>query len=482
MATRDVLRIVFLGVVLIALASCDSAELTDSPSSQEEVAPLQTNSPKFAKAQRQVDASLISNSIDDAFVRLANRFDGFGGAYENEEGQLVLVSTQPEHAEGAKIEFVAELFEVVDIDDRSREAYMNKGILVQAADYSFTELAVYRELIESNLVDDIPLVFIDVDERQNLVVMGVDESKNASTADLITMVAQLGIPPKAIAFEQTPIANAAIGMSPELKLPTSTLLPSILNYVRPLAGGLQIDRDGRCTLGIPVWYGNPGSQTRGFLTASHCTGYVGIANGTQWGQPWLSSHIGTEFEDPPLYNCDASSNCSMTDAALIDMNSAHDNSSNTLPGHVYLTDFSSSTGYGGYTISGDPLPLSTRSPLVGLDVNKVGMATGWTTGEITGTCVSVYVGGIRHPDGVKRTTLLPCSIRASTPVYPGDSGSSLFSIVYDPDPDGGGFLGILSACSGCQNGPNQPAYYVSWSAINQAMNQHITLFEDVGLD
>ena len=44
-------------------------------------------------------------------------------------------------------------------------------------------------------------------------------------------------------------------------------------------------------------------------------------------------------------------NC-LTDAALIDLNSAHDNASMTLPGHVYLTDFSSNTGPGGYTEEG----------------------------------------------------------------------------------------------------------------------------------
>jgi len=114
---------------------------------------------------------------------------------------------------------------------------------------------------------------------------------------------------------------------------------------------------------------------------------------------------------------------------------------------------------------------------MGLDVNKVGVRTGWTTGEITGTCVTIYL-VVRHPDGVKRLTLLPCYIRANTPVNVGDSGSALFSIVYDPDPDGGGFLGILSACDfNVIAGDCFPvAYYVSWAAIDQAMNQHITLF------
>ena len=153
----------------------------------------------------------------------------------------------------------------------------------------------------------------------------------------------------------------------------------------------------------------------------------------------------------------------------------------TLPGHVYLTDFSSSTGPGGYAVTGETLPLGVQAPLMGLDVNKVGLKTGWTTGEITGTCVTTYV-VVRHPDGVQRLTRLPCYIRANTPVNGGDSGSALFRIVYDPDPDGGNFLGILSACSGCTPDVSTVAYYVSWAAIDQAMSQHITLFEDQGIE
>ncbi len=66
----------------------------------------------------------------------------------------------------------------------------------------------------------------------------------------------------------------------------------------------------------------------------------------------------------------------------------------------------------------------------------------------------------------------------------GDSGSALFSIFDDgPGSDDGAFLGILSACVGCN--PDDTAqtgdgFYVSWAAINTAMNQNITFYEDTG--
>ena len=123
---------------------------------------------------------------------------------------------------------------------------------------------------------------------------------------------------------------------------------------------------------------------------------------------------------------------------------------------------------------------------MGMDVNKVGIRAGWTTGEITGTCVhtAVYV---RHPDGVVRRTRLYCYIRADTPVNFGDSGSALFATISDgPGSENDGiFLGIQSSCAGCNDDDDDDTgtadgYYVSWTAIDAAMNQHITLFEDQG--
>jgi hypothetical protein len=485
MVTRYVIGIVFWGVGLLALASCDSSEVAESTSPQGKAVPIQSGSPEFALLRKSLDSSLIPNSIDDIFVKLTDRFDGFGGVYENEEGNLVIISSNPENTRAAQNELVSELFEMTETNDGLRNSYLSKEIKIQQGTYTFTDLAVYRDIIEKELLEAIPIVLTDVDERQNVVLIGLDENSNTSTTEVLSKVAQLGIPPEAIAFEHMAMPMLVIGGLPELEPRKTTMLPTLRNYVRPLAGGLQIDRPGACTLGIPVWYGSPGNQTRGFLTASHCTAFVGINNNSQWGQPLISSLIGAEQEDPPLINCGpGSSNCQLRDAALIDLNSAHDNSSNTLPGRVYLTDFSSSTGAGGLNVTGEKVSLTTQSPFVGLDVNKVGRTTGWTTGEIVSTCVNT-VTLVRHPDNVERITRLTCYIRANTPLNGGDSGSALFSIINDPDPsDVGGFFGILSAClpcigGGCCTNPHS-AFYVPWASIDQAMTTNITLYEDQG--
>ena len=162
---------------------------------------------------------------------------------------------------------------------------LSKEIRIQQATYSFIELAVYRDLIDRKLRGDIPLVLTDVDERQNVVLLGLDETANISEANVHSSAAELGIPPKAIAFEHMAVPQAAVSRLPYPEHPTPTRVLHLTDYVRPLAGGLLIGANGGCTLGLPVWYGNSGNQTRGFLTASHCTIYVGINNGPQWGQP-----------------------------------------------------------------------------------------------------------------------------------------------------------------------------------------------------
>ena len=477
-----------LGLVTLLLAGCDSA-ITPNPdlTHDEGVAgPHVSGVSELTLAREHLDASLTNGSIDDVFVKLADRFEGFGGVYENEEGYLVLVSKQPENARASQANLVSELLEMTGASDKFRSVMLRKQIRIQQATYSFTELAVYRTLIERRLRNDLSLVLTDVDERLNAVRVGFDETANISEANVHSMAVELGIPPEIIIFESMAVPEVAAIRRPPPKRPAPATPKKLTDYVRPLAGGLRIEANGGCTLGLPIWYGSPGNQTRGFLTASHCTSFVGYNNGSRWGQPHKSNAIGVEFEDPPLTDCDSSDLLCLTDAALIDLNDAHDNSTKTLVSQVYRTRFSSSTGPGSLTISGTPFSMvTTGSPFVGMDVNKVGIRTGWTTGEITGTCIKLYLPDIRHPDGVKRTTILDCYIRADTPVNVGDSGSALFAPISDgPGSENDGiFLGIQSACAGCNNADDTrtgDGFYVSWTAIDAAMNQYITLHEDQG--
>ncbi|MCY4674573.1 MAG: hypothetical protein OXD43_12565 [Bacteroidetes bacterium] len=290
-----------LGLVTMLLVGYDSATTPNADISLDEgnAVPSVTGASELALAREYLDASLTSGSIDDIFVRLADRYEGFGGVYEDESGYLVLVSKQPENVRAVQSELVSELLGMMGASDKFREVLLGKQIRIQQATYSFTDLAVYRTLIERKLRSDRSLVLTDVDERQNVVLVGFDETANISRANVHSMAVELGIPPEAIMIESVAVPEVAVSSGPSPEHPAPTMPSGLTDYVRPLAGGLRIASNGGCTLGLPVWYGSPGNQTRGFLTASHCTSFVGYNNGSQWGQLQKVNAIGVEFEDSP---------------------------------------------------------------------------------------------------------------------------------------------------------------------------------------
>jgi hypothetical protein len=468
--------------LLIALSSCDNSTPVTSPT--DGVVSAKAGELNLESLVSEVSVSLIPASVDDAFLRVTDRYPGFAGVYQNEGGSLVVVTTTPEaHAE-SRHEILEEVMQGLRLDDRARELYRAMPIEIEAAEHSFAELATYKYAIEQNLFGETPIIMTDADERANVVRVGVDEDSGVPAAEIQSMIEGLGIPSRAVQVElsregtpaaYSPGTASVADAAARVGLPNSL---TVNDLVRPLAGGLQIFDNGTCTLGVPVWHGNPGSQSKGFLTASHCTYSVGYNDGVTYGQPHISNGaIGIEFEDPPLKNCGpGSSNCEVTDAVLIDM---YGSNSGPLETGVYLTDFSSSTGYGGFAVTGDPIPLTPKSFFVGEAVNKVGRTTGWTTGNVTDVCVTNYVGFV-HPDGVERSTKAPCYTKTDIPVRVGDSGAALFSTISDPNITDGFFGGILSYCDGCEFRFGPASYFVPWSSINSELTTNVAFYKDDG--
>ena len=115
-----------LGLVTMLLVGCDSAITPNTDLSLDEgnAVPGVTGASELALAREYLDASLVSGSIDDIFVRLADRYEGFGGVYEDERGYLVLVSKQPENVRAVQSELVSELLEMMGASDRYRRGFV----------------------------------------------------------------------------------------------------------------------------------------------------------------------------------------------------------------------------------------------------------------------------------------------------------------------------------------------------------------------
>jgi hypothetical protein len=462
--------------LLVATSACDNA-VTPSPTAAGGTGEL--TAADFSALAQTARSEVLPGSVDDVFFEMAARHEGFAGAYLGPEGDIVLLSTRPDEARASARAIAGDMLGLMTFDDRTARGHRERAVTVEPAAFDFAELAAFRLAVEQTLTESFSIVYTDVDERANRVALGVDEAAGVPLGAVSAALVALGVPPDAFTVDTIPAIEFASG-GPEAALPSagvagraSTLLT---DFVRPIAGGVQIKTPDSgpngCTLGVPVWHGSPGSQELGFLTASHCTVIVGYNNGAQFGQPVGSTLISAEHEDPPLTNCGSgySTNCELADVALVDFTAQ----THVLPGEVHLTNASSGSGPGGKTVTGQSVKLFPSSTLVGQSMNKVGRTTGWTTGEVTGTCANISIPAIQ-PDVVQRSTRLRCYTRTNVPVQVGDSGAALFSINYDPGPETGGFHGILSACAGCSETTiGFTSYYVSWAAVDNALTTNVS--------
>ena len=247
-------------------------------------------------------------------------------------------------------------------------------------------------------------VFADLDEAANRVTLGVEDA--AAAARVRSGVAALGLPDGAVEVEIT---------SPILPMQT------LRDRFDPIPAGVQIHFGNYlCSIGIIA---EVAGQSY-FVTASHCTNHQGGVEGTEYYQPLSSvdgTVIGIEVADPAYYNFNqgpcpyAGAKCRRSDAALVASTGARDYALGSI-----------AEPSGGITWSGGYLNVSGKASgngIVGDTRHKVGRTTGYTTGEVTASCVDTGVFG--------SPIVLLCQDWVEAPgttiVDAGDSGSVVFA-------------------------------------------------------
>jgi hypothetical protein len=189
---------------------------------------------------------------------------------------------------------------------------------------------------------------------------------------------------------------------------------------RPVVAGIQLHWSGYvCTLGFNVDH----AGGRSFITNSHCTDKQGTTGNTQYNQPTRTvspDPIAFEADDPAYWKgdkCSRGKNCRYSDAARalyvagvesqarIAKTTGINSGSLTVDGHFSITGQNNTST----TFSGT--------------IQKVGRTTGWTSGNVTDTCVTVNVSG--------SNIQLLCQTIVRNPgvriVQGGDSGSPVFT-------------------------------------------------------
>jgi hypothetical protein len=174
--------------------------------------------------------------------------------------------------------------------------------------YTFTQLNEWHQRHRLVTLSVPGVVMTSIKESQNRLLVGIMDASVAGSVE--RALKGTGVPLEAVSIEVRKASRFAA--------------ETLLDKVRPLVGGLQID--GNCTMGVlAVRQG-----VAGFLTASHCTNIQGGIEGTVVYQPFDigdfgdSRQIGVEIADPPYTAADCPSGrvCRYSDTAFIARSSA----------------------------------------------------------------------------------------------------------------------------------------------------------------
>lgn len=283
---------------------------------------------------------------------------------------------------------------------------------VKPVSYSFKTLASwYRDFIQS-LGEYV--IWTDIDERRNLLRAGV---RNVQLAQ-----------------------EALEGQVPseifELVEATPTRPHKELNdRFRPVPGAVEITTFGTCTHSLNADHWNSGEV---FFTASHCLGDIGPNNEVDVNQD--SDRIGIEDYDPPWWTVSPRTGdpcpydwCRHGDYVMV----AYDQSSLSAGAELARTtgrDNGSLTVDGAHPRFYIVAEAKDVNLVDGITLSKVGRTTGWTTGDITQTCINDKISGnseweaIGIPSG---SVAFICVFRAKYGSDGGDSGAPVFRLRAD---------------------------------------------------
>ncbi len=342
---------------------------------------------------------------------LVDAIPGFGGLYIDEDGVANIHVTNVDDVGPADLAVMGYLARL------GTEA--PRGIRLRQADFTIPQLDQWFQETSPAVLGQPGAVFVDLDDRENRITIGVEDPGAAENAR--TIATQLGMPAEAIRVVLT-----------EPILPMN----SLQDRHRPVVGGLQINFPGfLCTLGFnaiaQVTTGKGKRRTtveeNSFITNSHCTNVQGGTEGTPYWQPLESVdpvQIGTEVDDPRYSGGKGRNNpcprgfvCRQSDASR----AAYADGITFELGKIAMPDVGPNASSVAWTTGNFFNIVAEGTAVVGNTANKVGRTTGWTQGTVTATNVDTGVSGTNIVQ--LGQTFVENSVRV---VQGGDSGSGVF--------------------------------------------------------
>lgn len=296
----------------------------------------------------------------------------------------------------------------------TRRRHPQADVVVRQGTYTFLQLKAWRDRLVPGILDVSGVVWVDLDEANNRIVIGLDQETAATDPAPVREVARsLGVPEEAVDFESS-----------------GPFVPqrTINDAIRPIVGGLQIDARpeataGPCTLGFTaVWRGK-----KTFVTASHCSKVWLAPDSTAQYQPTKTpggAAIGYEVADTS-WPC-GRDRCSYADASVYSVPDGADSTEWVL-GRLARARL----GCLGDCYPPDPAykEISPNHPYFYIDgtqsawvtgdlVDMIGEESGLLQGFVVRTCIVFSPGGTRFR--------FECQHQADYVSHEGDSGAPVF--------------------------------------------------------
>ena len=354
------------------------------------------------------DVRLVQHSSVDQLA-LGRAIPSFGGLFLDASGAPTVYLTDP-GSRGAVASALSSFL-------RER-GFSAADLRVVRGDYGYVQLDRWFNRLSPEAMAVEGAVFIDLDEANNRVLVGVENP--AAAASVRDIAARFGLPGEAVVVRETePIHLAA----------------TLRDVFRPTQAGIQIHFGQYvCTMGFNVDH----SGGRSFITNSHCTNTQGGTEGTVYYQPTSTlapSSIATEADDPVYFKggvCPRGKKCRYSDASRALYQSATESSRGVIAKPDGVNTLSLTVA-GMFDITSQDDQTTTF--VIGDLANKIGRTTGWTRGGISNTCVNTSV------QGSQVMQLCQTFVSATNQlVAGGDSGSPVF---FDTGTNTAKLVGIL---------------------------------------
>lgn len=450
--------------------------------------------------------------------KVARQVPGFGGFSSDSTGALIVYLKNPGNRSEERA-VRALLAEYQGNHGRlMRERGRSAEVIIRKADYSFAQLNRYRSRINDAVLATPGVVFTDLDELANRFVVGLDRTKAPSARAAVEQIARRrGVPSEAVSYElrlATPVDECRVDdlycvpeSDPCVVNPLDPACSGeeaatgagtdIRGRVRPIMGGIQTQNKSTsavATLGFVAYYCVQEDVSTLFtgcgywyVVTSHQTDKMATVDRAAFYQPntfYDGEHIATEAIDtrwhshPFVVNpeglveggsatCEPvtqyrSLACRRSDMALLQPKTNEFT-------YGYLARpkrrYTDSYEYGDEQFAIDPsngrlkIVGETTIP-VGATVDKIGITTGWRSGQVSRVCVDI----LRIPSTDIWRYVLRCQTEMKIYSRRGDSGGPVFW--YHPND---GTVSLAGLFHGYSYG-NQDESYSYYSPMSMIRN------------